>query len=137
MSELSEINQKIFDEFFRKFRKTALVFLRSSKDKVENFDPFRDTGYKITSQNPIPVKVLTKIINPSSLIFKEMGLTEAGSIQIILQDRDIELFKISEKITIDNKKYYVYRDAVGGKVQIFESQFTKFSKIILSLKDVG
>ena len=66
-----------------------------------------------------------------SLIFREMGLTEAGAIQIILADRDVELFKNSEKVTIGGKDYYVYKDAVGSKVQIIPTQFAKFSKIIL------
>lgn len=136
MSE-REISQDLFDQVFKKKRKTALVFLRGAKSRESNFDPFRDTGFVQKNQNPLPVKVLTKVITPSSLIFREMGLTEAGALQIILQDRDVELFKNSEKITIDNIDYYVFRDAVGGKVQIFPTQFAKFSKIILSRKDVG
>ncbi len=133
----SEIDQNFFDEFFRKYRQIALVFLRGSKTKEDNYDPSRDTGYVQKNQNPLPVKILKKTISGNSLVFREMGLTEAGALQIILQDRDIELFKNSEKITIDKVDYYVFRDAVGGKIQIFPTQFTKFSKIILSRKDVG
>lgn len=131
------IDDKIFNQIFRQHHKKALVYLRSSKTKVNNFDPLRDTGFVQQKQNPLPVKVLTQTITPSSLIFREMGLTETGAIQIILADRDVELFKNSEKITIDGKDYYIYRDAVGGKVQILPTQFAKFSKIILSLKDIG
>lgn len=132
-----EISQKFFDEFFRKYRITALVYLRGSKTKVDNYDRFRDTGYVQQNQNPLPVKVLTKTISPGELRFREMGLTEAGATAIILADRDVNLIKNSEKITINNIEYYVYNEAVGNKFQIFPTQFADFSKIILFRKDVG
>ncbi len=132
-----EITQNFFDEFFRKYRITALVFLRGAKTREDNFDPFRETGFVQQNQNPLPVKILTKTISPNSLVFREMGLTEAGALQIILQDKDVTLIKNSEKITIDNIEYYVFNQAVGNKFQIFPTQFTKYSKIILFRKDVG
>ncbi len=135
MSE-KEISQAFFKEFFRKHRKIALVFLRGSKTKEDNFDSFRNTGFIQQNNNPLPVKVLTKTISPSSLTFREMGLTEAGAIQIILADKDVNLIKNSEKITISNIEYYVYNSAVGNKFQIFPTSYTDFSKIILFRKDV-
>ena len=132
---IPELDQKFFDEFFRKYSKKAKVFLRKSKTKVNNYDPFRDTGYVETSQNYLTVKILTKTITPGSLIHKEMGLAKAGSLQIILADRDVSLIKNSEKITIDDIEYYVYDDAVGNRFQIYPTQFTKFSKIILFRRD--
>ena len=135
MSE-REISQKFFEEFFRKYRKIALVFLRGAKTREEDFDPFRNTGYVQKNQNPLPVKVLTKTVSPNSLVFKEIGLTEAGAIQIILHDRDVELIKNSEKIIIENREYYVFNDAVGNKLQIFDTDYSKYAKIILFRKEV-
>ena len=135
MSE-REISQNFFEDFFRKYRKTALVFLRGSKTKEEDFDPFRNTGFVQQNQNPLPVKVLTKIVSPNSLVLKEIGLTEAGAIQIILHDRDVELIKNSEKIIIENREYYVFNDAVGNKFQIFPTDYAKYSKVILFHKQV-
>jgi len=134
---IPEIDQNFFDEFFRKYRKTALVTLRSSKTKGDSYDKFRDTGFVQTHQNALPVKVLTKIISPSSLIYREMGLTEAGAIQIILKNNDVNLIKNSEKVVIGGIEYYAYNTAVGSKFEIYPSQFSKFSKIILFRKDVG
>ena len=76
-------------------------------------------------------------MTPGSLTHHEMGLTKAGSIKIIVQDRDVELIKNSEKITLENIDYYAYNEAVGQKFLIFSTQFAKFSRIILSRKDVG
>jgi len=132
-----QIDQQIFDELFRKYRKTALVYLKAVKSKGDNFDPFRDTGYDEVSKNPLPVKVLTHTISPTSLVYREMGVTEAGAIQIIVHDRDVTLIQNSDKISIDGKDYYVYSDSVGNKFQIFPTQFAKYAKIVLFKKDIG
>jgi len=132
-----EIDQKIFDTVFRKNRKIALVFLRSSKTKNENYDPFREIGFDQTNQNPLPVKALTKVLSASSLTYHELGLVKAGALQIIIQNRDVELIKNSEKIFIDNIEYYVYDEGVGNKFQIYPTQFANFTKIIIFRKDVG
>ncbi len=135
MSE-NEISQNFFEDFFKKYRKTALVFLRGSKTREEDFDPFRNTGFVQQNQNPLPVKVLTKTVSPNSLIIREIGLTESGAIQIILHERDVELIKNSEKVTIKDREYYAYNDAVGNKLQIFPTDYSKYSRIILFTKQV-
>ena len=131
-----EISQKLFDQVFRDKKKIALVFLRGAKTREEDFDPFRNTGFVQQNQNPLPVKVLTKTISPNSLVFKEIGLTEAGAVQIILHDRDVELIKNSEKIIINNIEYYIFNDAVGNKLQIFPTDYAQYSKIIIFRKQV-
>lgn len=132
-----EIDQKIFDEVFRKQHKIVLTFLRSSKTKSEHYDKFRETGYEITNQNPLPVKALTKVLSPGSLMHNQLGLVKAGALQIIIQNKDVELIKNSEKLLIKNVEYYVYDDAVGNKFLIFPTQFADFSKIIIFRKDTG
>lgn len=136
MPDIPQINQQLFDKFFRDYRKIALVFVKASKTKIDDFDPFRDTGYNITNQNPLSVKVIVKTIAPSSLVFKELGLTHAGAIQIILNNRDVTLIQNAVKILIENIEYYVYDDAVGSKFQIFPTEFADMSKIILFRKQV-
>lgn len=132
---LKNIDKKAFDQIFRSLSKNAFVFLRSGKSKQDNYDPFRDTGFEQSVQNPLPVKVLTKPVTPGSLVHRQMGLAKAGATQIILQDKDVELIKNSEKIEIDGIEYYVFDDAVGNKFQIFSTQFAKFSKIVLFRRD--
>ncbi len=129
------IDSKIFDQIFRQHHKKASVYLRSSKTKGDNYDPFRKTGFDVTKQNPLTVKVLTKIESPGSLTYNEIGLVNAGALSIILQDRDVALIKNSEKIIISGLEYYVYNDAIGSKFLIFPTQFAKFSKVIIFRKD--
>ena len=135
MSE--SIDQKVFDQIFRTHSKKILVYLRSSKSKGDNYDKFRETGYDQTNQNSLPVKALTKVESPGSLTYNELGLVKAGALSIIVQNRDVNLIKNSERLKINNIEYYVYDDAVGSKFLIFPTQFAKFSKIVIFRKDVG
>lgn len=130
------IDQKVFDDIFRKLAITALVTLRASKTKNENYDPHRKTGYDETYQNAFPVKVLTKTIAASSLTYNQIGLVEAGALQIICSNDDVELIKNSEAIEINDVSYYAYSEAVGNKFQLYPSQFADYSKIFLFRKDV-
>lgn len=129
------IDDKIFEEIFRKHHKKASVYLRASKTKGDNYDPFRESGFDITKQNPLFVKVLTKVESPSSLMYNELGLVSAGALSIILQDRDVALIKNSAKIKIGGLEYYIYNDGIGNKFLHFPTQFAKYSKVIIFRKD--
>lgn len=132
---LKDIDQKIHDRYFRKFYKKALVYTTLSKTQQNNFDPFRDTGYKETCQNPLTVKLLPRTLNPESLIFRQMGQTKSGAIEVIVKNNDVNLIKNSEKIVIDSVEYYVYDDSVGNRFQIFDTNWSNYSRVILFRKE--
>jgi len=132
---LPKINKAVFDQVFRRCHKVALVTLRKSKTKGSNYDPSRDTGYIETSQNALPVKMLTKTISGSSLQYQGFGLAKTGALAIILSDDDVELIKNAETVQIDDDDYYVYSEAVGNKFLIYPTQYADYSKIILFQKD--
>lgn len=134
---LPNINNKVFNDIFKKAHKLAFVTLRSGKTKNAKYDPYRETGFDQTYQNPIPVKILTKTVSASSLTYNQIGLVKAGALQIILNNDDVELIKNAEEITIDDVSYYVYDEAVGNKLQIYDTQFADYSKIIVFRKDKG
>lgn len=132
---IPNISQKAFDEIFRKFSKNAFVFPKGSKSKQNNFDPYRNTGYVKAFQNALPVKYISKAVGANSLILREIGLTEAGALQLIVQESDVCLFKASRKVEIDGEIYYAFSEAVGNRFQVFKSQFSGYSRIILFRND--
>lgn len=123
-------DQRIFDEIFKKYSENISVILTNSKIKGENFDKFRDTGYEKTYQNPIYILALTKAVSANSLIIREIGLTETGAFQIIIQDQDVNLIKLAHEILIDNIKYTPWNKALGGRFQISPIG-SNYKKIIL------
>jgi len=130
------IDQRIFDDIFRRTAVRAMVTLRASKTKGSNYDPSRNTGYDLTNQNPFAVNVITKTVTAGSLMYNQIGLVKAGAIQIICSNNDVSLIENSEEITINDVNYYAWADAVGTKVLIFPTQWAKYSKILLFRKEV-
>ena len=128
------ISKEIMQTLFKNHSKKIKVFMRSSKTKGTTFDPFRDVGYTKTILNPVFVRGVLRDITPNSLIIREMGLTESGAKYVMVKDSDVEFFRLSEKILIDEKEYYVFNDAVGNRFQITELQFG-YTKIIIFRKD--
>lgn len=129
------IEKKVFDQIFLDHSVKIKVFLRGSKTAGDQFDPFRKTGGSEETQNPIFVDAMTKSVSPNSLIIREMGLTESGALQIIVKCNDLSVIKLSKRIVINNIEYYIFNDAVGSKLQIFEAPF-KYKRIIIFRKDV-
>lgn len=130
----NNIAQAEFDDIFKKISVNIYAHLKGSKSKGSNYDPNRNIGYIVNKNNPIPIKALYRPVTPSSLTYQQIGLVESGAVEILIRNNDIGLVKLSEKIVIKNKKYSAFSEAVGNRVQIFESQFSGYSKIILFLR---
>lgn len=126
------LSNKIFEELFRKRQGTVKVkvFMKSSKSIGTNYDPFRNTNYTKTKQNPIFIQALVRDVSPEKLIYKEMGVSETGAKELVIHSRDVNAIKISERIEIDGENYYIYNDRVGNKLQIFKRSFDYYRVII-------
>ena len=123
-----------FRVFFNQHARTGYAQLKGSKTKGSNFDPNRNTNYTIVKKNPIPVKLLYRPISASSLTYRELGLSETGAIEILVRNNDISLIKLAENIKVKNNNYVAWNNKVGNKFQLYESQFSGFSKIVIFLR---
>lgn len=130
-----QINEDIFTKIFSDFAVEIPVIIRSGKTKGEFYDKFRKTGYEITNQNPLFIRALTKAVAPNSLIIRELGLTESGAYQIIVQDDDVALIKLAQEITIDGNKYTPWLKALGSRIQIFPLKFGYTKILIFRMND--
>lgn len=124
------INQKIYDSAFKDYSETVWVHLRTTKTKGSSYDPFRQTGFTETKQNPLPVKAIIRHLQANSLIIRELGLVNSGTLEIIIQEKDLSLIKLAQEITYDGVKYSLYKKALGNRVQIYKRPF-KFVRVVL------
>lgn len=124
------IDEKILTHAFNNYSELVWVYTRGGLTKASTYDPYRNTGYTKTLKNPFPVKVIVRQLQANSLIMRELGLTISGAIEILIQDTDIELIKLAEKILYKNNEYSLYNDALGNRVQIYDRTFG-FSRVIL------
>ena len=127
------IHKNLRDTFFPEYSETLWVYLKASNSKGSNYDPYRNTGYTKTNQSPIPVKAIVHPISGNSLIARELGLAEMGSIELIIKKKDKNLFKICQKIEYEGEEYSPFKKALGDRVQITKRSFD-FYRVLLFKK---
>lgn len=127
------INSQIERSVFKDYSETIWVYLKASNSKGVNYDPYRNTGYTKTNQSPIPVKAIVHPISGNSLVARELGLKLSGSIELIIKKKDVNLFKVCEKIKYEGEEYSTFNKALGNKVQITKRSF-EFYRVLLFLK---
>ena len=122
----SKIDEYAFDDY----KETVWVYLKSSNSKGANFDPYLDVGYTETTESPYPIKCLVRQIASNSLIMREIGLVEAGAIELIVKKNDIGFFKACKKIKYDDEFYSPYIKALGNTVQIYKRPFGYYRVVL-------
>ena len=124
------IHQKLKDSIFKEYSETVWVYLKKTNSKSSNYDPYRNTGYTKTNQSPEPVKAYVRQIRGNSLVARELGLMQSVAIEIVIESRDENIFRICEKVKYNDAEYSPFNKALGDRVQIYKSDFN-FSRVIL------
>ena len=128
------INKFINDKIFKEFNQKIAVYLHTVKTKNGNFDPFRNTGYKLTKSNPIFVKAVVRDVYPDKSILKELGVVITGAKEVIINKKDLNVFKLARRIVIDDIDYTLYNKSLGNKITLINLPFN-FSKIVIYRMD--
>lgn len=128
--DLRNVHQKIKEVAFGETVETLWVTLPSGKTKSASYDPNRQTGFTITNSSPEPIDAHVRQIAGNSLIAREIGLTQSGAIEIVIDDSSVNFFKICEKVLYDDNYYTPFIKALGNKIQIYKAEFG-FTRIVL------
>lgn len=115
------------------YKKTIWVYKKSTNAVSSNYDPYRETGYINSFQSPLPLKAIVHQISGSGLIFKELGLSLTGAVEIIVKDNEAEIIKNASKLKIDNSYYTLYNERTGSRVLITQLPFG-MKKIVCFVK---
>lgn len=118
------------DRIFRTYSKDVDVYLQSSQVKGDDFDPAYNVRIEKTLQNARTIKAMVRDKSADSLIINKLGLTALGAKSVVVQQMNVSLLKLSEKIIIDEEKYTPYNEAVGNKFQVSDDGFG-YSVVIL------
>jgi len=124
------IHNQIKQAIFKDYEETVWVYLKASNTKGSNYDAYRNTGYSVTNQSPEPVKAYVRQIQGNSLIARDIGLSQSGAIEIVIEAKDENIFRICEKVKYNDVLYSPFNQALGNKAQIFKSEFN-FSRVVL------
>ena len=75
----------------------------------EGYDPYEGNTIP-TNLNAHTIKGYIHHITPEQLIYKQYGLSNMGALEIIVDDKYYNWFKIANKITVDGVDYRVMRE---------------------------
>lgn len=124
------MHNTIKENVFKDVQETLWVYLRATNTKTTNYDPDYNTGYTKTLQAPIPVKAMVRPLTPESLIMREIGSSETGAIEIVVEEKDEGAFKACDKVEYKSVEYVTRREALGNKFYVVPTIYG-FSKIVL------
>ena len=127
------IHNKLKDSVFNNITENVWIYFKSSNSKGSNYDPYLNTGYTKTYQSPTPIKSYVRQIRGNSLVARELGLVSTGAIEIVIESKYENAFRICEKVKYNDNFYSVYNKALGDKVLIFKSDYG-FSRVVLFRK---
>jgi len=96
---------------------TKVYIYPSTKTAGEDYDS-EEQNWTYTNLNPIVVKAYVRDIKPESLVWRQLGIAETGAKELICEYRDVQKFRLANKIVIDSDEFQVYKDNVGNRVSI-------------------
>ena len=132
---MKKLTKHFANKIYREFKENVTVYLKGSKTKSTNYDKFTNTGYTLTSQNPIFIKAIIRDVKAEELIIRNLGLIATGAKKIVIKERDVSFIKNAYRIIIDEEDYYVYDDAVGNKLQIADDKLGYYT-VLLFKKEI-
>lgn len=127
------IHNKLKDSVFNNITENVWVYFKSSNSVGSDYDPYLNTGYTKTHQSPTSIKAYVRQIRGNSLVARELGLVSTGAIEIVIESKYENAFRICEKVKYNDNFYSVYNKALGDKVLIFKSDYG-FSRVVLFRK---
>jgi hypothetical protein len=74
----------------------------------EGYDPYEDNA-TLVNLNPKTIKGYIHNLTPEQLIYKQYGLSNTGAVEIVVEDKYYNWFKIANKIEIDDVEYRTMR----------------------------
>jgi len=123
MKNYNSKTRQYADRIFRTYSQDVDVYLRNSYTKGDDYHPYYKQTVDKTFQNLRTIKAMIREKTADSLIIQKIGLIGLGAKIITVQDFNVSLLELSEKIVIDDKEYTPYHDAVGNKFQVVDAQF--------------
>ena len=112
------------DNLFREQAKTIRVYMA----KETETDPFEHTKSQ-SYLNPIPVKAIVSTVAPKKLSWKFYGLKVVEAKELIIEQKYLNLIRMSYKIEIDGTDFHSYK-AKTANFTIFALN-DKYSRVVL------
>jgi len=125
----------------REFENLMLKDYTASKIKLyfaieypeDGFDEYEDNTTP-TNLNPKTIRGYVHSVSPEQLIYKQYGLSNIGALEIIVDEKYYNWFKIANKIEIADVDYRVMREG-NAKSNVIAKRVFKMVRIVLVRND--
>jgi len=129
--------RRLFHEVFRLIEDDKLcseikIYL-STKVAGDDFDSY-ENNYTDQLLNPILVKGYVREISPEALVWKQYGLSNIGTKEILCRRKYRNYFETCAKIEVDGEEYQVFKEGTGGKTIISERP-GELIRVVITRKD--
>jgi hypothetical protein len=101
----------------------------ATKSVGEDFDS-EELNYTYTNLNPHTIRGYVRYLDPTKLTWKNYGLSEQGSVEILIDGKYEDWMRNCNRIVIDSKDYSVFREATGKRALITSRSFNLL-KVVL------
>lgn len=115
MKKIEVIHELLKDKELTK--KIRIYF--SVQSVGDDFDP-EEGNYTKTALNPITINGIVRSVSPEALVWKQYGLSETGSVEILTDKKYKTWFENCHKIEIDNDIFTVFKDTTGSRAVMQE-----------------
>jgi len=89
------------------------------REAGEEFDP-EEMNYDYVNLNATCIKGWVSQISPEKLVWKQYGLVNTGSVELLCDAKYKDWFKYCNKIVINDVEYSVFKSAEGSRVLIYD-----------------
>ena len=102
----------------------------------DGYDPF-ETNLTPSNLNPKTIRGYLHNVTPEQLVYKQYGLSNIGAMEIVVDEKYYNWFKIANKIKIEDIDYRVLRkgNADGSKGDVIAKRVFKMVRIVLVRND--
>jgi len=129
MINIHKRNKYISDLLNHSYISTKIDIYFATKSVGEDFDS-EEQNYTYTNLNPHTIRGYVRHLDPTKLTWKNYGLSEQGSVEILVDGKYEDWMRNCNRIVIDNKDYSVYREATGKRALITKRPFNLL-KVVL------
>lgn len=125
MRKIKEIQDLISDSEFS----TKVLLFFATKSTEADFTP-QEGNYVYTNLNPLTIRAYVRDISPEALVWKQYGLSNTGSKEIVTKAKYADWFKNCNKVEIDGDEYAVWKEAAGNRAIIEKRPFNTIRVIL-------
>lgn len=129
MLNIHKRSKYITDLLNHSYISTKISIFFATKSVGEDFDS-EEKNYTYTNLNSHTIRGYVRELDETKLVYKQYGLNEQGTVEILVEDKYEDWFRNCNKVSINGHDYNIFRESVGKRALITLRPF-KLMRVVL------